>query len=254
MVSGLSLGPELPLVMTSGMIGSILAKATRQSILSSRVMNLTATSAAVGGFFGFPMAGALFVLELPHQMGLQYFEALNPSVIASIVAVLVNRMVIPNDGIGYFDYPIFTDILPNHVFYVAILYGLLGGALGMLYAKGCLKIRMSIYDLFRFRDHSEENIVEDKSNSETFSLEYEHGSEDSTHLNEKESIAKSEKKSLVDKISSFSMKNEPLRASLIGIVAGAVVGVICMFYPQNLFWGKMVLIIHLIHIWLKRLG
>jgi len=62
MSSGLSLGPELPLVLTSGMAGSWLGIMCKQSVLQARVMNLTAASAAVGGFFGFPMAGALFVL------------------------------------------------------------------------------------------------------------------------------------------------------------------------------------------------
>jgi H+/Cl- antiporter ClcA len=62
MASGLSLGPELPLVLTAGMAGSWLGLTCKQSILQARVMNLTAASAAIGGFFGFPMAGALFVL------------------------------------------------------------------------------------------------------------------------------------------------------------------------------------------------
>lgn len=55
MASGLSLGPELPLILSSGMIGSYLGLKTKQSILSARVMNLTAAGAAIGGFFGFPM-------------------------------------------------------------------------------------------------------------------------------------------------------------------------------------------------------
>lgn len=62
MASGMSLGPELPLVLTAGMAGSWLSIVCKQSILQARVMNLTAASAAVAGFFGFPMAGALFVL------------------------------------------------------------------------------------------------------------------------------------------------------------------------------------------------
>ena len=69
MASGLSLGPELPLLLTAGMVGSWLGILCRQSMLQARVMNLTAASAAIGGFFGFPMAGAIFVLEVPHRMG-----------------------------------------------------------------------------------------------------------------------------------------------------------------------------------------
>lgn len=48
MLSGLSLGPELPLVLTSGMFGSWLGLICRQSMLQARVMNLTAASAAIG--------------------------------------------------------------------------------------------------------------------------------------------------------------------------------------------------------------
>lgn len=104
MMSGLSLGPELPLILTSGMIGSWLGIQCKQSVLQARVMNITAGSAAIGGFFGFPMAGALFVMEVPHRMGLQYFEALSPATIASIVAVLCNRLLTGNDVTGYYRY------------------------------------------------------------------------------------------------------------------------------------------------------
>jgi hypothetical protein len=46
--------------------------------------------------------GAFFVLEIPHRMGLQYFEAISPATIASIVAVLCNRLVTGNDVTGYY--------------------------------------------------------------------------------------------------------------------------------------------------------
>jgi H+/Cl- antiporter ClcA len=55
MLSGLALGPELPLVLTAGMLGSWLGLVCKQSMLQARVLNLTAASAAVGGFFGFPV-------------------------------------------------------------------------------------------------------------------------------------------------------------------------------------------------------
>ena len=51
------------------------------------------------------MAGALFAMEIPHRMGLQYFEALSPATIASIVAVIFNRIVSGNEVKGYFNYP-----------------------------------------------------------------------------------------------------------------------------------------------------
>lgn len=71
MWSGLSLGPELPLVLTGGMVGSWLGITTRQTMLQARVLNLTAAGAAVAAFFGFPLAGGkIFPLNItiPYQL------------------------------------------------------------------------------------------------------------------------------------------------------------------------------------------
>ena len=59
MASGLNLGPELPLVLITGMFGSLIATMTHQSILSSRVLNLVAAGAGVGGEFLLSMSSSL---------------------------------------------------------------------------------------------------------------------------------------------------------------------------------------------------
>jgi len=147
MASGLSLGPEMPLILSSSMVGSWLALKTNQSVLSARVINLVAASAAIGGFFGFPMAGALFVLELPHRMGLQYFEALSPCVIASIVSVITNRLVTKKHVEGYFDYPFLAETLPSDVFYTAIIYGMVGTLVGVSECKFLFLMFMFDYSI-----------------------------------------------------------------------------------------------------------
>jgi H+/Cl- antiporter ClcA len=68
MVSGLSLGPELHMILTGGMCGSWVAVRCSQSISQSRISTLTGAAAAVGGFFAFPVGGALFVMELGHRI------------------------------------------------------------------------------------------------------------------------------------------------------------------------------------------
>jgi hypothetical protein len=78
--------PKLPLVLAAGILSSWLGIVYKQSMFQARILNLTAASAAVGGFFGFPMAEALFVLEIPHGTGLHYFEALSPATIGLSVA------------------------------------------------------------------------------------------------------------------------------------------------------------------------
>mmetsp|Transcript_6609 Transcript_6609/g.13864 ORF Transcript_6609/g.13864 Transcript_6609/m.13864 type:complete len:1095 (-) Transcript_6609:70-3354(-) len=237
MASGLSLGPELPLVLSSGMVGSYLGKITHQSILSARVMNLTAGAAAIGGFFGFPMAGALFVLELPHQMGLQYFEALSPATIASIIAVLVNRMVTGNDIKGYFNYPFLTASLPSHIFYIAILYGLVGSVLGIIYAEGVKFIKTWTHDWFHYHDHGHDDHghEDDHKGEETVPLV---GKADVVmHVPPKPSMGQRIKDCFCG-ITSLYIKHEPTRAAVVGVLAGGLTGLICMFLPHQLFWGE----------------
>ena len=228
MASGLSLGPELPLILTSGMIGSWLGVLCKQSILSARVLNLTAASAAIGGFFGFPMAGALFVLEVPHRMGLQYFEALSPATIASIVAVLTNRLATGNDVTGYYEYPFLNESLPSSIFHDAIVLGLFGGAIGIIYTKVILLLKSSVHDLFH-RDEGHEEVTKQdvthitESTAETTPLVF----DDSFH------IPKGNEKAF-----NFVIAHGPTRAGVVGTIVGILVGVTCMFFPHVMFWGE----------------
>jgi len=190
MASGLSLGPELPLVLFTGMIGSQIAIFTKQSVLSARVMNLTAAGAGVGGFFGFPMAGALFVLELPHCIGLQYFEALSPAVISSIVAVLVNQIVTGNEVKGYFNYPFLSTTLPSHIYYVAVFDGLVSTLFGIVYVVSCKKLKTWVHDWFHYEKGEEFQEVPINT--------------------------------IVKKKKIIQNKNEPIRATVVGFIAGAL--------------------------------
>lgn len=256
MASGLSLGPELPLVLSAGMIGSYLGVATRQSILSARAMNLTAASAAVAGFFGFPMAGALFVLEIPHRMGLQYFEALSPATIASIVAVLVNRMILQNDVTGYYNYPFLTMSLPSHIFYIAIIYGIVGGLLGVFYCD-CVKwVKTMVHDLFHVKVNGDMHDLPEQNDDESIDLVIQRLSDDGPkdetvplvpRMNStvKQKLRNIHNAGFLEKIGrttkgffSFGIAHEPTRAAVAGTLAGFLTGVICMFVPHVLFWGE----------------
>jgi H+/Cl- antiporter ClcA len=48
-------------------------------------------SAALGAFFGAPLGGALFALEIPHRRGLEYYEAVIPAVLSAILSFFVFR-------------------------------------------------------------------------------------------------------------------------------------------------------------------
>ena len=195
------------------------------------------------------MAGAMFVLELPHQMGLQYFEAISPSTIASIVAVLVNRMVTGNEIKGYFNYPWLADSLPSHLFYIAVIYGLYGAAIGVAYAEGVKKLKTWTHDWFHHHDDhhghggGSSGVITDPTHP--LHADGVNGEESKGLLSGKTKAQskKSKKKdsditSFWKKISSLGIENEATRAAVIGVLAGALTGIICMFVPHNLFWGE----------------
>jgi H+/Cl- antiporter ClcA len=240
MLSGLSLGPELPLVLTAGMLGSWLGLVCKQSMLQARVLNLTAASAAVGGFFGFPMAGALFVLEIPHRMGLQYFEALSPATIGSIVAVLCNRMVIGNDVTGYYSYPFLTASLPSAIFTSAIVYGLFGAGVGIIYALWVIKLKTWVHGLFH-KHHDDHHSAEQGQtvdlaagdSDERISLVDGKANGNASKHAQSQGIL-----SRARKCCCFVIAEEPTRAAVAGTLAGAAVGVIGMFVPHVMFWGE----------------
>lgn len=271
MMSGLSLGPELPLVLLSGMVGSFIAVRMHQSVLSARVMVLTAGGAAVGGFFGFPMAGALFVLELPHReltihvivvcypldlwslkaffflfhvfyrqkgMGMQYFEALSPANVSSIIAVLFNRIVTGNDVKGYYLYPFLATSLKSHVFYIAIVYGLIGALVGTVYCKTIMFLKTWVHDWFH---HSHTSSKKPLANGDT-ALKGEClplvGDNDIAPPENTKFSLKDFFLGGLDNVLGFSIKHEQTRAAVVGVLAGFFVGVIGMFLPHNLFWGE----------------
>ena len=251
MMSGLSLGPELPLVLTAGIVGSWFGLVCKQSMLQARVLNLTAASAAVGGFFGFPMAGAMFVLEIPHRMGLQYFEALSPATISSIVAVLTNRMIINNDVTGYYSYPFLSASLPSEIFTSAIVYGLYGALVGLLYGKGALLFKGYVHDFFRIprghQDHDRhtDDTVNGKRNTHSMDFSSSKGEETplvlSSRRKKKNRRAPKPQPTWRERMFGFGcifIKDKKKRAALAGFVAGGLVGLIGMFLPHTMFWGE----------------
>ena len=48
--------------------------------------------AALAAFFGDPIGGPLFALEIPHRRGLEYYEAIIPAMVAGICSFAVFRM------------------------------------------------------------------------------------------------------------------------------------------------------------------
>ena len=90
--AGGSLGPEAPLVQINGSVGSWLSAKLKLSTEHTRIMTFCGMGAALAAFFGDPVGGPLFALEIPHRRGLEYYEAIIPAMVAGLCSFAVFRI------------------------------------------------------------------------------------------------------------------------------------------------------------------
>jgi len=82
--AGGGMGPEAPLVQTTGTLASWTATRAKLQVRDSRVLTIAGMAAGFTVLFGAPLGAAVFALELLHRRGLQYYEALLPAVLGSL--------------------------------------------------------------------------------------------------------------------------------------------------------------------------
>ena len=87
--SGGGMGPEAPLVQTTGSLGSWLAARWRVPVEDVRVLTITGMAAGFTVLFGAPLGSSIFALEILHRRGLEYYEALLPAVLGSLFGFAV---------------------------------------------------------------------------------------------------------------------------------------------------------------------
>ncbi len=97
-VFGGSAGPEAPLVQIIGSLGSAVGDKLRLNNEDVRTFTFCGMGAALGAFFGAPLGGALFALEIPHRRGLEYYEAVAPAIIAALLSLLVFSSIVGYEG------------------------------------------------------------------------------------------------------------------------------------------------------------
>lgn len=96
--AGSAIGPEAPLVQTTGSIGSWVGERLRLEIADLRVLTITGMAAGFTVLFGAPLGAALFALEILHRRGLEYYEALLPAAMGSVSGWAVYAVV---TGLGF---------------------------------------------------------------------------------------------------------------------------------------------------------
>ncbi|MGZ4717777.1 MAG: chloride channel protein [Acidimicrobiales bacterium] len=82
--SGGAMGPEAPLVQSTGTLGTWVGSRLGRSRPDVRILTITGMAAGFTVLFGAPLGSALFALEILHRRGLQYYEALLPAVVGSL--------------------------------------------------------------------------------------------------------------------------------------------------------------------------
>lgn len=88
--AGGALGPEAPLVQTTGTVGTWLADRWGLGKEETRILAISGMAAGFTVLFGAPIGAALFALEILHRRGLEYHEALMPAVMASLAGYAVS--------------------------------------------------------------------------------------------------------------------------------------------------------------------
>ena len=92
-LAGGSLGPEAPLVAICGALGGYISRKwfgqTRRNVV--RKHTLMGMAGALAAFFGVPLGGSLFALEVNSRFGIEYFEHMVESIFCGEVCLLVFR-------------------------------------------------------------------------------------------------------------------------------------------------------------------
>jgi H+/Cl- antiporter ClcA len=123
--SGGAMGPEAPLVQTTGGVGSWLAGRLQASVVDTRILTITGMAAGFTVLFGAPLGSAVFALEILHRRGLEYYEALLPAVIGSLSGYVVS-LVVSHGGVT----PVWQFPAIGTIHQIDLVWGVVCGVLG----------------------------------------------------------------------------------------------------------------------------
>jgi H+/Cl- antiporter ClcA len=141
--AGGALGPEAPLVTTTGILGSWIGGRARLDRDALRVVTIAGMAAGFTVLFGAPLGSAVFALEILHRRGLEYYEALLPAIVGALCGYAVYVAV---TGLGL--EPIFQFPTPAPLRVGELGWGLVAGVAGAAIAYAftylCVWMRRAI--------------------------------------------------------------------------------------------------------------
>ena len=131
---GGSIGPEGPLVGGTGALGTWLSERLRLPRPIVAVSSLSGMSGMFGAFLGSPFGFAMFAIEAGLEEGKLSWKLLLPSIVAASVGYGVFFALTGYVFGGGYVFPAYEDWRLLDLFY-AVLLGLLGGLLGLLFIR-----------------------------------------------------------------------------------------------------------------------
>ena len=138
--AGGALGPEAPLIQTTGTLASVLAIRMRLERNEVRALTITGMASGFTVLFGAPLGAAVFALEILHRRGLEYYEALLPAVIGSLWGYAVYVLA---TGAGLEPVWEFPSALPLHAGDLAwaAACGMVGAAVAVVFTYTAVALR-----------------------------------------------------------------------------------------------------------------
>jgi len=137
-LGGGSLGPEAPLVAVcaalGGYVSRVILKRTDRNII--RKHTLMGMAGALAAFFGCPLGGSLFALEVNSRFGVEYFEHMVESIICGEITLCVFRSLagLPIAPIWTISSTKLVNATTNDVVVGAII-GLIGAGIAAIFKK-----------------------------------------------------------------------------------------------------------------------
>ena len=138
-----SLGPEAPLVSIGGGLASLVSLSIDLSEAETLFVTMCGMGAGLAAFFGEPLGGALFACEVLHRHGIEYYEAVIPTVIAGLACNWSFRVLadLPQEPIWTF--PPEPHLRP-WTSILGLAYGVIGGVLGWFWMRMTNTIREKV--------------------------------------------------------------------------------------------------------------
>lgn len=132
LVCGAPLGPEAPLTVASGAMGTAIAEKARMPPPVVTLSSLSAISGFFGAFLTSPFAGALIFIETTLEKGIMTWKAVLPSIVAATAGFAVYFLLTGSFIGSMFTIPVYEGFRDIDLLY-AIGLGLLGAACGIFF-------------------------------------------------------------------------------------------------------------------------